>query len=94
MTRADKKDSDKAVSDEVPRAARLTPYDVRHAATYLRLLDAEADGADWREVARLVLGLDPRREPERAYRVWQDHLARAQWLSAYGYRHILTSGYH
>jgi hypothetical protein len=34
--------------------------------TYLRLLDADAEGADWREVARIVLHIDPDREPERA----------------------------
>ena len=36
----------------------LTPYD-RTAVTYARLIDAEADNADWREVARIVLQIDP-----------------------------------
>jgi hypothetical protein len=44
--------------------------------------------------ARIVLGLDPRREPERTYRVWQDHLARAQWLSEHGHRRLLKRGYY
>ena len=30
----------------------LTRYDEEHVITYLRLLDADAKGADWREVAR------------------------------------------
>ena len=34
--------------------------------TYLRLLDAETVGADWREVARAVLHIDADREPARA----------------------------
>ena len=38
---------DPPVDDVAPTAAILTGYDERHAITYLRLLDAEADGADW-----------------------------------------------
>jgi hypothetical protein len=94
MTRAGIKGSKSEVSDEVPQANAVTPYDLQHATTYLRLLDAEAEGADWREVARLLLGLDPRRDPERAHQVWQDHLARAQWMSEHGYRQLLVRGYH
>ena len=29
-----------------------------HLVTYLRLLDADAEGADWREVAKIVLNVD------------------------------------
>jgi hypothetical protein len=29
----------------------------------LRLLDADAEGAGWREVARIVPHIDPEREP-------------------------------
>jgi hypothetical protein len=36
---------------------------MRHAITYLRLLDAEAEDADWKEVVRIVLRIDPAREP-------------------------------
>jgi len=36
--------------------------------TYLRLLDADAEGADWREVTRVVLHLDPEQESDRARR--------------------------
>jgi len=56
---------------------------------YLRLLDAEADGADWREVVSVVFGLDPAREPERAKTVHDSHLARARWMTTEGYRHLL-----
>jgi hypothetical protein len=40
--------------------------------TYLRFLDADADGADWDEVAFVVLHIDPIREPERARRAWEE----------------------
>jgi hypothetical protein len=43
---------------------------------YLRFLDAQADGADWTEVSRLVLDIDPA------------HLARAKWVTERGYRLI------
>jgi hypothetical protein len=46
-----------------PTSALLSVYDEQHLITYLRLLDAERDGADWKEVARIVLHIDPTREP-------------------------------
>ena len=55
---------DPDVSDIAPSGAILTAYDHEHLVTYLRLLDAEADGADWRDVARIVLHLDPDRETD------------------------------
>ena len=49
---------DPDVADIAPTDAVLTAYDEEHIITYLRLLDADAEGADWREVARLVLHID------------------------------------
>jgi len=83
---------DPPVSDTAPSAGILTSYDEQHLVTYLRLLDAEAEGADWREVARIVLRIDPAREPERARRAWNSHLARARWMIENGYRHLLRGG--
>jgi hypothetical protein len=80
------------LADEAPSASALTGYDEQHLVTYLRLLDAEKDGADWTEVARIVLHLDPNREPERARRAWETHLARARWMTEHGYRHLLRGG--
>ncbi|MFC5584863.1 DNA -binding domain-containing protein [Nitratireductor kimnyeongensis] len=80
---------DPDVDDEAPTGDGITPYDERHYVTYLRLLDAKAEGADWAEVARIVLHRDPITEKELTYRCWQSHLARAQWLSREGYRRIL-----
>ena len=83
---------DLPVDDLAPTAAILTGYDERHAITYLRLLDANAEGADWKEVAKIVLRIDPAREPDRARRSWESHLARARWMTEKGYRHLLQGG--
>ena len=80
---------DAPVADEAPTAASLTDYDRLHLITYLRLLDAAEVAADWREVARLVLGIDPDGEPERARRAYDTHLARARWMTEAGYRDLL-----
>jgi hypothetical protein len=69
--------------------SQLTAYDQEHLVTYLRLLDAETDGADWREVARAVLHIDANREPARAWRSWESHLSRAHWMTEHGYQHLL-----
>jgi hypothetical protein len=80
------------IADTAPSDSVLTAYDEEHRITYLRLLDADAEGADWREVARLVLHLDPEREPERARTAYDSHLSRAKWMTAQGYRQVLRGG--
>ncbi|MFQ3453246.1 DUF2285 domain-containing protein [Bradyrhizobium sp. UFLA01-814] len=81
------------IADLAPSASELTPYDELHAVTYMRLLDAESDNADWREVARIVLGIDPTLEPDRARRAFDSHLARAKWAARHGYRDLLRHGW-
>lgn len=83
---------DPPIDDLAPTAAILTGYDETHLVTYLRLLDAEAEGADWREVAKIVLKIDPIAEPRRAQRAWESHLRRARWMTEHGYRHLLKGG--
>jgi hypothetical protein len=83
---------DPDVADTAPSGSVLTAYDEQHLVTYLRLLDADADGADWREVARIVLHLDPDRESDRARRAFESHLARARWMTEHGYRQLLRGG--
>jgi hypothetical protein len=83
---------DPDVADVAPTASVLSGYDEQHLVTYLRLLGAAAEGADWKEVARIVLHLDPEREPDRARRAWETHLARAHWMTEHGYRHLLRGG--
>jgi hypothetical protein len=83
---------DPDVADEAPSEPALTDYDEEHIITYLRMLDANAEGADWREVARIVLRLDPEQEPDRARRAFDSHLSRAKWMSGYGYQQLLRRG--
>jgi hypothetical protein len=83
---------DPDVADVAPNESVLTTYDEQHLVTYWRLLDAEAAGADWKEVARIVLRIDPDREPVRARNAFDSHLARARWMADHGYRDLLRGG--
>ena len=76
--------------DAPPLADKPTDYDWAHRVCYLRLLDADAEGADWREVARVVMMLDPDDDPDRAHRAWRSHLDRARWMTTSGYRDYLA----
>ncbi len=77
------------IADEAPDDPALTPYDEEHLIVYIRLLDAEADGADWMEAALLVLRIDPILGPKRARNAWESHLSRAKWMTENGYDHLL-----
>ncbi|MBL8580211.1 MAG: DUF2285 domain-containing protein [Mesorhizobium sp.] len=79
--------------DRPPDCAVLTTYDREHMKLYLRLLDAAADGADWREAVHILFGLDPEGDPDRARRVHDAHLARARWMTTHGYRELVREGY-
>lgn len=83
---------DPDVADTAPDCAVLTPYDEDHLITYLRLLDAENDNAEWTEVARVVLHIDPEHDFDRARAAWTTHLARAHWMAKSGYKHLLRGG--
>ncbi len=78
------------LQDRAP-TGELCDYDREHATLYLRLLDAEAAGADWREVAEVAMRLDVGRDVERARLVHATHLARARWLRDGGYKALLSS---
>jgi len=80
---------DPDVSDESPTGDHITAHDEQHHVTYLRLLDADAEGANWAEVARIVLHRDPASDLVRTRRCWESHLARALWMTKHGYRRIL-----
>lgn len=77
--------------DEAPAGNLLTEYDRQHVKLYCRLLDAEADGASWREAVEVLFGIDPKDKPERARKVHDSHLARAHWMTEHGYK-ILRLG--
>jgi hypothetical protein len=78
--------------DVADTAPVLTVYDEEHIITYLRLLDADAQGADWREVARIVLHLDPEQDSGRARMAFDSHLSRAKWMTEHGYPLLLRGG--
>jgi hypothetical protein len=80
---------DPDVADTVPWSETITPYDEGHFVTYLRLLDADADGAEWSEAARIVLHRDSCAEPELTRRCWEEHMTRARWMTTKGYRKLL-----
>lgn len=77
-------------ADRAPDVSQLTAYDESHLQDYLRLLDANDEGADWREAAAHILGIDATAEPHRAKAMHQSHLARARWLTEVGYAHLLA----
>ncbi|TIM81139.1 MAG: DUF2285 domain-containing protein, partial [Mesorhizobium sp.] len=69
----------------------ITAYDKDHFTTYMRLLDASADNATEEEMARVILGIDPAREPERARNVLRSHLDRANWVVTSGYKDLFAN---
>jgi hypothetical protein len=83
---------DPDVADAAPTGSMPTHYGHEHTVTYLRLLDADAEGADWQEVARIVLHIDPIREPTCARKAFESHLSRAKWMTEHGYRQLLRGG--
>lgn len=80
--------------DQPPTDARLTDYDRMHLSTYLRLLDAESEGACWREVTQVIFGIDPKNDGARAELVYRSHLARAHWMTNNGFRDLVRASYH
>ncbi len=75
--------------DKPPSSQTLTSYDREHMKLYMRLLDAERDGADWCEVVQVLFGLDPERDPEHCRSIHAAHLARARWMTEHGYRELV-----
>jgi hypothetical protein len=67
-----------------PSGPVLTAYDEEHMITYMRVLDVDQQGADWRKVSRIVLRIDPDTEAHRARRVFESHLSRARWMTEQG----------
>jgi hypothetical protein len=75
---------DPEVAEVTPANVALTAYDEQHVITYMRLLAADSEGVDWREIARIVLQIDPSKELDRARCAFDSHLARAKWISEGG----------
>jgi hypothetical protein len=74
--------------EQAPEGPALTEYDRQHVKLYMRLLDAEKDGASWQEAVEILFGICAEAEPDRARRVHDSHLARAHWMTEYGYRQL------
>ena len=79
--------------DRAP-TGELCDYDREHTVLYLRLRDADAAGADWREVAQVAMRLDVGRDVERARLIHATHLARARWLRDGDYKALLSPAGH
>lgn len=77
--------------DSPVESTEVTDYDLALATSYLRLLDADAEGADWEDAATIVLGLDCKTDPDRAKRIHDSHLARAKWMTREGWKQLLDS---
>lgn len=77
------------IVDDVPWSDHVTDYDQAHFVIYVRLLDAEEDGASQDEMAREILEIDPAKEPGRAARALASHLKRAHWMTEHGYKDLL-----
>lgn len=74
------------IAEDVPWSDGITEYDESHLVIYLRLLDAEAAGATADDMARMILGIDPAKEPTRAAKALESHLRRAKWMSEQGHQ--------
>lgn len=74
--------------EQAPEGPALTEYDRQHVKLYMRLLDAEKDGASWQEAVEVLFGICPLTEPDRAHRIHASHLARAHWMTEHGYRQL------
>lgn len=80
------------IADTPPADECVTVYDRDHLKLYVRLLDAESEGAPLSEIAWILLGIDAAAEPERARQVRDNHLERARWMTKHGYRDLLSKG--
>jgi hypothetical protein len=61
--------------DQPPLEDAVTEYDKRHLVTYLRLLAALKEQADWQEAAHVLFGIDAAVEPQRARDVYEPSAA-------------------
>jgi hypothetical protein len=73
------------LSKKAPSTETITAYDRAHISTYLRLFDADRDGAPWQDAADLIFGNAAETDPARLKVQHTSHLARAKWLVDAGY---------
>ncbi len=70
----------------------LAGYDEERLLTYVRLLDAAAEDADWREVARIVLHINPEKELERCVPRLGESSCPHPTDDHNGYKYLLAGG--
>jgi hypothetical protein len=80
------------ISDLAPQSDDLTDYDHAHMTLYLRVFDATQSGASLQEICEVLFGVDADKEPERARKMYDSHLARARWMTEHGYRKLFEGG--
>ncbi len=72
--------------ETIPQIGSITDYDRMNMVLYMRLLDATKADAEFAEVMQVLFGLDASEDPDRCRRIYDAHLARAEWMAATGYR--------
>jgi hypothetical protein len=78
--------------DPPPDVPHLTEHDRVYTTLYLRLLDADAAGVDWRAAGRDILGLNTDIDTDSAKRTFDAFLDRAIWMTRTGYKLLLKPG--
>ena len=72
-----------------PQTEELSDYDMQNMTMYSLLLEAESEGGNEMEMARVFFGINPLKQPVRAERVVKSHLRRAHWLLNNGFAYFL-----
>ena len=72
-----------------PETDYVSDYDVENLMVYACLLDAEVEGANLYEMARIIFGISPVKETMRAELVAASHLKRAHWMLKNGFPFLL-----
>ena len=82
---------DRKFQSSPPDSKTLTEYDENHLTDYLRLLDADKEGADWKEIVSIIFEIDPDEDESKAKAMYASHLERAKWVSESGYAQLLKN---
>ncbi|MES2255540.1 MAG: DUF2285 domain-containing protein [Pseudomonadota bacterium] len=77
------------IADEAPWSDQVTAYDETHLVIYIQLLDALQAKATPAEITRIILGVDPQKDPGRAKKILDSHVNRARWMAQHGYKELL-----
>jgi hypothetical protein len=70
-----------ACANEAPTGKELTQYDKKHFRLYLYLRLWLSEGATREELYEHMFYIDGKAEPDRARRMFDSHLERANWIN-------------